>query len=183
MAWLGDLLRRARIRGLTEGKVQTGRTEATEHDAKDEVERWQDYGFAANPVDGQGLVINVAGHTIVLRMDRISERPQLAAHEVSVWHKEGHMVTLKAGRLVQVDCASLVVNASAGVTLNTPTVQATGALSVAAGATVGTTVSAGTSVAAPAMAASQSLKVAGKEMSQHTHSNVQNGPYTSGPPA
>lgn len=122
MSWLGNLLRRARLRGLVEGKVQRVRAEALDDDAKDEVERWQDYGFSAQPVDGQGLVINAGGHTIVLRMDRIAERPALAAYEVTVWHKEGHKVTLKAGRLVQVDCDELVVNASTRVALNTPQV-------------------------------------------------------------
>jgi len=121
MSWLGDLLRRARIRGLAEGKVQTVRTEATEHDAKDSVERWQDYGFAAHPVDGHGLVINWGGHTVVLRMDRLSERPQLDAYEVAVWHREGHMVKLKAGRLVHVTCADYLVEASNSYTVTSPT--------------------------------------------------------------
>ena len=121
MEWLANLLRRARLRGLVDGKVQTTRAESLDDQAHDDAERHQDYGFAGNPVDGQGLVMHVGGHTIVVRMDRIAERPQLAAYEVSVWHKEGHRVTLKAGRLVQVDCDHLVINASQDVTINTAT--------------------------------------------------------------
>lgn len=120
MDWLANLLRRARLRGLVDGKVQTVRAESLQDQAHDDAERHLDYGFTAHPVDGQGLVLHVGGHTIVLRMDRIAERPQLQPFEVSVWHKEGHRVTLKAGRLVQVDCDHLVVNASADVTINTP---------------------------------------------------------------
>ena len=90
----GIFLRRARIRNLKEGLVQSARIEALENDAKDDAERFQDYGFAANVVDGQGLVINAGGHTIVLRMDRLAERPQLPAFEVRVWHKEGHHVEI-----------------------------------------------------------------------------------------
>jgi phage baseplate assembly protein V len=171
MSWWGDLLRRARIRSVKEGKVQTARTEATENDAKDDAERWQDYGFAGNPGDGQGLVINAGGHTIVLRLDRIAERPQLAAYEVAVWHKEGHMVRLKAGRVVQVDCDQFVVNASAGVSFNTPTVNASGDIVAAL------------TVQAPTIDAATSLKVVGKEMSLHAHIGVQTGTGTSGPPA
>lgn len=126
MEWLANLIRRARLRGLVEGGVQKVRAEALEHDAKEAAERWQDYGFTANPVDGQGLVINVAGHTIVLRMDRLAERPQLAAYEVAVWHKEGHKVTLKAGGVVQVDGQELIVNASTRVVLNSPSVIVNG---------------------------------------------------------
>lgn len=120
MSWLGDLLRRARIRSLAEGPVQQARAESLENDAKDACERWQDYGFTAHPVDGQGLVINAGGHTIVLRMDRIAERPQLAAYEVAVWHKEGHFVKLKAGKVVELSCDSLIINAAVDVTINTP---------------------------------------------------------------
>lgn len=145
-AWLGAMLRRARLRGVREGQVQRARAEATELDAKDDCERFQDYGFAANPVDGQGLVLTVAGHTIVLRMDRLAERPQLAAHEVTVWHKDGHRVTLKAGQVVQVDCARLVVNASERVELNSPQVTTP-----------------------------TSLRVAGKELAGHTHISASPG--------
>lgn len=121
-------LRRARIRGLKEGLVQTVRVEALENDAKDNAERFQDYGMASNPVDGQGLVITVGGHTIVLRMDRLAERPRLAAYEVSVWHKEGHNVTLRAGKVVEANCDTFRVNAAVKVELNTPLVAASAAL-------------------------------------------------------
>jgi phage baseplate assembly protein V len=186
MGWMGDLLRRARIRGLVEGKVQRGRAEATEHDAKDDAERWQDYGFTAQPVDGQGLVLNWAGHTIVLRMDRIAERPQLAAYEVSVWHREGHRVTLKAGKVVQVDCDELVinaamrteinspsvtVNASSGVALNTPMVSASEGLDVGADAAIGGSATAATDVVG-----------GGISLKSHPHPNIRRGTETSDPP-
>ncbi|MDP9990876.1 phage gp45-like [Variovorax boronicumulans] len=115
-------IRRASFRGLVEALVQRVRGDAMEHDAKDNIERFQDYGFAANPVDGQGLKIDWQGHTIVLRMDRLAERPQLASHEVSVWHKEGHKITLKDGRLIEVECDRFVVNASESYEVNTKTV-------------------------------------------------------------
>lgn len=162
--WWNNLLRRARLRGLVDGKVQIARAEALDDDAKDDAERWQDYGFSAHPVEGQGLVINAGGHTIVLRMDRIAERPELQAYEVMVWHKEGHTVTLKAGRLVQVDCDELIVNASTRVVFNTPDVQAS------------------TKITAPTVNATSSLKVQGKEMHLHTHGGVDTGGGTSGPP-
>lgn len=158
-----QLLRRARLRGLTEGPVQRARAEVNEVDAKDDAERWQDYGFAAQPVSGEGLVMHVAGHTIVLRMDRLAERPELAQHEVCVWHKDGHRVTLKAGRLVQVDCTELVVNASAAVRLNTPLVQVSTRLTV------------------PTAQAATSLTIAGKELRDHVHGGVEPGAADTGP--
>lgn len=115
-------LRRASFRGLVESLVQRVRGDATEHDGKDGIERFQDYGFAGNPVAGQGLKIDWNGHTVVLRMDRLAERPQLASFEVSVWHKEGHKITLKDGRLIEVECDRFVVNASESYEVNTKTV-------------------------------------------------------------
>ncbi len=120
---LANLLRRARLRGGREGQVQTMRAESLENDAKDQAERWQDYGFAAQPVDGQGLVIHAGGHTIVLRVDRLAERPALEAYEVAVWHKEGHYVKLKAGRAIEMSGDSLVINMSQSVTINTQVME------------------------------------------------------------
>lgn len=115
------MLRRARLRSLKEGQVQTVRGEATENDVKDAVERFQDYGFAANPVEGQGLVINAGGHTIVVRMDRLAERPQLDSFEVRVWHKEGHHIALKDGKLIEVECDDFVLKATNSVKIETQT--------------------------------------------------------------
>lgn len=122
-ATLENLLRRARLRGGREGPVQTMRAESLENDAKDQAERWQDYGFSAHPVDGQGLVIHAGGHTIVLRVDRIAERPELAAYEVAVWHKEGHYVKLKDGRAIEMSGDSLVINMANSVTVNTQVME------------------------------------------------------------
>lgn len=166
-----NLMRWVRIRSLTEGKMQKGRVEGLPNDVRDDAQRPQDYGFAGNPVDGQGLRIEAGGHTVIIRMDRLAERPELAAYEVSVWHKEGHTVTLKEGRIVQMDCDQFVVNASTSVSFNTPTVSASG------------NISAVLKVQAATMDAATSLKVAGKEMSGHVHTNVQPGAGTSGPPA
>lgn len=152
---LENLLRRARLRGGKEGPVQTMRAESLENDAKDQAERWQDYGFAAQPVDGQGLVINAGGHTIVLRIDRLAERPGLAAYEVAVWHKEGHYVKLKAGRVIEMSGDSLVINMANSVTINA------GSMAVTSGA----------------------LTHNGKNVgSTHTHGGVRGGPdSTAGP--
>lgn len=186
---LDNLLRRARLRGLQEGPVQRARAESLESDAKDDAERFQDYGFSANPVEGQGLVINVAGHTIVLRMDRLAERPRMAAYEVVVWHKEGHRITLKAGGLVEVDCTRLVVNASGQIDLNTPTTNISGALNVAGNTTVGgsASVAGGTSVGGNLSVAGNSTSTgnvsgAGVSLAAHTHGGVQQGNSSTAPP-
>lgn len=186
MAGLGSLLRRARLRGLVEGLVQRVRSESLENDAKDDAERFQDYGLASHPQDGQGLVLNVGGHTIVLRMDRLAERPALEALEVAVWHAEGHMVKLKAGKVVHISCDHLVVDAAAGVVINSPTVTVNASDSI--------------TLATPMVTASDALDVggdghvtgtltsdvdvfaAGISQVGHTHPNIRRGTETSDPP-
>lgn len=160
-------LRRARIRGLKEGQVQRGRSEATENDVKDDAERFQDYGLAANPVDGQGLVLTVDGHTIIVRMDRLAERPQLAAYEVAVWHKEGHKITLKDGKLIQVDCDTYRVNAAVKVEYNTPLVTNSGSMT-----------NAGNMTAQGRVTGVAGVTAAGKALDGHTHPDITSGGNT-----
>lgn len=117
MSWLGGLLRRARLRGLKEDQVQMARAESLEDQAHDDAERHQDYGFAGHPVDGQGLVLHVDGHTVILRMDRLAERPRLAPYEVCVWHKEGHRITLKAGGKIVIEGSTLDIKMSGAVSI------------------------------------------------------------------
>lgn len=173
---LENLLRRARLRGGKEGPVQTMRAESLENDAKDQAERWQDYGFAAQPVDGQGLVINAGGHTIVLRVDRLAERPGLAAYEVAVWHKEGHFVKLKAGRVIEMSGDSLVINMANSVTINAPQVTVTAQA-------LGLNASQGISNIGDMAFNGGSITHNGKNIgSSHTHGGVRGGPDSSGGP-
>lgn len=153
------MLRWAQVRSLVEGLMQRGRAEGHAVEARDAAPRPQDYGFAGNPGEGQALYLEVNGQTVILRIDRLTKRPALAPLEVAVWHDEGHMVRLKAGRVVEVDCDVFRVNAATGVELNTPTVA------MSAAATVGTTLVAQTDV-----------QGGGKSLAGHRHSNVLNGP-------
>ncbi len=122
---------RAKLRGFVEGWLQRGSADIHANNAPSDAERWQDYGFAANAVDGEGLVLTIGGHTIVLRMDRSTERPKLAPLEVCLWHKEGHKVTMRAGKVVDVECAVLRVAATTRVEYTTPSFKLNGAEVVA----------------------------------------------------
>lgn len=166
MSWtaaLGDILRRARLRGLQEGQIQRARAEAFGDKAHDDAERFNDYGFKAHPVDGQGLILNVGGMTIVLRMDRLAESPELAAYEVAVWHKEGHMVRLMAGKRIEVQgCDQVVVNATGQVTINAPETVINGHLTVTDLSVLGDAL------------------ISGRDFIGHTHGGVRSGGDTSG---
>jgi phage gp45-like len=162
------IVRRVRVRGLAEGKVQKGQVDGHDNYSREGVERFQEYGFAANGGDGEGLVIEVDGHTILIAMDRLGDRPALGGGEVCMWHRAGHRVTLKDSGLVQVDCKRLVINAEEEVQFNTPMVKMDHKLEVAE------------SIKAPMVEGTDDVKFGGKSGIGHVHSNVQNGPGNSG---
>lgn len=168
MIW--NMLRRVRIRGLTEGLVQMASLVGFDADARDSAERFQDYGFSGNPVDGEGLRLEVGGHTIILRMDRLAERPHLAAYEVCVWHKEGHRVTLRAGQVVDVQCRQFNLVATQGVSIQTPTLALQGNQSITGNQAV-------TGVATAQTVVGQTdVKIGNASIKDHDHGNVANGP-------
>lgn len=75
-----------------------------------------------------------------------------------VWHKDGHRVTLRNGRVVDVECDQLNIVASAGVSIQTPTLTLTGDQLTTGTSTVQTDV-----------------VVAGASVKNHDHGNVANG--------
>lgn len=160
---LMNLLRRALFRSLKEGPVQTVRVEVFDINGRDAVERWQDYGFAGNPVDGQGLVIEAGGHTVVFRMDRLDGRPRLAPYEVAVWHKEGHKIVLQSGRKIRVECDDYEVVASKSVKMTTPKFSTSENMEVGGRADI-----------------AQGAKIDGIEFVEHNHDKVQTGNGQSG---
>ena len=162
---------RAMMSALREGPVQTVKVQVFDDMGRVQVERHQDYGFAAAPANGEGIVIECDGHMVVLRIDQVDGRPELQANEVSVWHRDGHKITLKAGRVIDVECDTYNVKtkqynvqATYSATIDTPTMTVTN------------------------MIQSQNLNVSGTsvidgiDIGAHTHGGVENGgDHTSGP--
>lgn len=159
---LMNVLRRAFMRGVTEGAVQEVSVNVFDTSARENVERWQDYGFAGNPGDGQGLVIEVGGHTVVLRLDRIDGRPQLKAAEVAVWHRDGHKVLLTDNGKVRIECTTFEVLAKDGVHIETPTLE-TSEMFLAKTAQI-----------------TEGAQIADRDFLGHQHDNVERGDEQSG---
>ncbi|MCW5300863.1 phage baseplate assembly protein V [Herbaspirillum lusitanum] len=127
------MMRRARMRGLVDSKVQKVRVDVFDNLSRETVERLQDYGFAAAPTEGEGLVISIGGHMMVLRMDQIGSRPPLTANEVAVWHKDGHNIKLTDGKKIVIKCDEYIIDtkkysvtAPDGISMDSPTLEATG---------------------------------------------------------
>lgn len=136
-----NLVRRARMSLQAMGLVHKYKINIYEGNAPDNVERHQNYGTASAPAQGEGLVIDIGGTVFVLAVDSIKDRPKLANWDVALWHKDGHSVHLKAGKVVDVNCTTFNLKAKT-VNFDAPTINTTGRI-VAAGDVTGAGVSLG----------------------------------------
>lgn len=95
-------------------------------EVRDNVERFQNYGFTSHPLPGaEAVAASVAGnrgHVVVIAVDDRRYRLRgLAAGEVAIYSDEGDKVVLKRGGVIEVTAATKL-------RLVTPLVECTGAL-------------------------------------------------------
>lgn len=186
-------------------RIPVAKTSGDSGQQRTRVPHWQNYGFAADAVEGEGLQIELGGFTLLLACDRPDDRPALAPFEVKVWHKEGHYISLDAGGKITAkgtDIEALAsgavtakanvvkVEASASATLKAPKVviDAPSTEFTGAGTFAGQVSAAGFSgpAGAPAsatggmnvtgtIAATVDVTAAGKSLKTHIHGGVQGG--------
>ena len=131
MAGINDLIQKAKMFFTSVSLIQKYKVNIFENRSSEESERHQDYGFASQPSEGEGLVIDAGGSVVVLRIDRLKERPTLANDEVAVWHKDGAKIHLKAARIIEIDCDVFALKASSGAHFDTPIITTSGNISAA----------------------------------------------------
>jgi len=117
-------------------KCQEAQISLLAGEAREKVERFQEYGYSSRPHPGaECAVVFVGGgrdHGIIVATeDRRYRVTALEAGEVAIYTDEGDRVHFKRGRVIEVttqtfrvNCQTFEVNASSGVALNTPTVAA-----------------------------------------------------------
>jgi phage baseplate assembly protein gpV len=103
--------------------------------------------------------------------------PSLSTSAVQLRNDAGDaFVQIAPSKNITVSTPAAVTVVAASVTLDAPTVTCTGSLAVTGAIT------SAVSVTAPAVVGSSTVTAAGKSLSTHTHSGVQTGTGTSGPP-
>lgn len=165
-------------------KLQRMQISALKGELRDDVNRYQNYGFTSHPRPGSAVVtVAVGGNrnhlAIVVADDPRARKKDLAEGEVAIYHHSGDYILLKNGGEIEVVSASKVtvispevtVTASTKVKLDTPTCEMTGNLTVQGDATVQGTVEG-------SVVRTQS----GKDLETHKHTGVQTGGGVSGPP-
>ncbi|GCL64308.1 phage baseplate assembly protein V [Pseudaquabacterium pictum] len=104
-------------------------------EVRDQVERFQNYGFTSHPLPGaEAVAASVAGnrdHVLVIAVDdRRYRLTALQQGEVAIYTDEGDKIVIKRGGTIEVTAATKVV-------LDTPLVQCTGDVTVAGTVTAG----------------------------------------------
>jgi phage baseplate assembly protein V len=105
-------------------------------EVRDNVERLQQYGISAVPLDGADvLVVCVGGnrdHPVIIGVDDRRHRPTgLQPGDVCIYsYQTGHKILLKADRKIEIECDEISIKADTKITLEAPLVQVTGALDV-----------------------------------------------------
>lgn len=121
---------RAILRGVDDTrKLQSLQVELLAGEVRDDVERFQDYGFTSHPHPGaECIAVAVGGsrdHVVVIKADDRRYRVKgLQPGEVAIYTDEGDIVIFKRGGVIE-------FTASAKVVMNTPLVEISGDLVVA----------------------------------------------------
>lgn len=105
-------------------------------EVRDQVERFQEYGFTSNPFAGaEGVMVSVGGnhdHGIVIAVDDRRYRLQgLSGGEVALYDDQGQKVHLtREGIVIDGAGKPLMITNTPEVTLDTPVAHLTGSLQV-----------------------------------------------------
>lgn len=112
-------------------KRQFTQITALNGEVKNNVERIQNYGVTSHPPkQSQVLFVCMGGnrdHPVVLAAEDLASRPKdLKEGEVCIYTDEGDKITLSRGRKIDIETATLTINASSKVRVETPEFEVTG---------------------------------------------------------
>ncbi|MBN8486366.1 MAG: phage baseplate assembly protein V [Burkholderiales bacterium] len=144
--------------------IQSVQVEALAGELRDQVERFQEYGFTSVPLPGaEAAAIAVGGsrdHLVVVAVDDRRYRPTgLLPGEVAIYTNEGVLIRLKQG-------GQVLVQAATKVRIECPLVELTGDLHVAG-----------------QVVAQGDVFGQGTSLHTHVHGGVQSGSSNTGEPA
>jgi phage baseplate assembly protein V len=186
---------RGRIKiGDDSGQVQKQQIQLSGTEIRDNTPRVGEYGFASMPLAGcHGIVLFVAGDrsngVIIGTNDQIHRLKNLLPGEVAIYDDQGQSVYLtRAGIVVNGGGLPIKVTNTPSITLDSPLVHSTGAMTVDGlftannGITGYNTSGTATATLNLPVVANQPVTVQGTNVHTHVHSGVQVGSGNTGAP-
>lgn len=116
--------------------IQSAQVSGLAGEVIQDVEHIQQFGFTSHPPAGTEAIIlplgGASSHAIVIGTEHSSYRIQaLDSGEVAIYNQSGASITLKNGKIIEIDCEQLNIQAAAGVRIDTPNVQCSQQLTAA----------------------------------------------------
>lgn len=113
------------------GKLQQLQIRMLAGEVKDAVEHLEPYGFTSNPHPGaEGVAMFPGGDrshgVVVVIADRRFRLQGLKAGEVALFTDEGDKIHFERGRKITMETATLTINASTAVDINSPSFKHNG---------------------------------------------------------
>lgn len=117
----------------TDQAVQQVQVSGLADETLQDIEQFQQFGFTSHaPNDTEVIVLPLGGsttHAMVIAGEHGSFRlKNLQSGEVAVYDASGSRVVLKQGRLIEIDCDNLVINAAQKVQINSPLTETSAVL-------------------------------------------------------
>lgn len=108
--------------------IQTAQVAGLADETLQDVEHIQQFGFTSNPPAGtEAIIIPLGGtstHGIIVATENGNYRiKSLASGEVAVYNQSGASITLKNGKIIDIECDTLNINAITSVNITTPAVN------------------------------------------------------------
>lgn len=115
------------------GGVQRIQVEGLDGEVAQDLEHAENFGFTSHPPEGSDCVIVPLGgktsHGIIVTTTNGTYRVTgLADGETAVYNAAGAKIILKKGRIIEIDCDSLNINAPSGVNINSAKVECSAVL-------------------------------------------------------
>lgn len=117
------------------GDIQKVQVSALADETLQDVELMQHFGLTSVPPAGtEAVILPIGGrttHGIVIATEHGAFRVKgLKSGEVAIYDQSGSTIILKSGKVVEINCDKLIINASQKIELKTPLVETSQALTV-----------------------------------------------------
>jgi len=163
-------------------KLQLLQVEVLSGETRDQVERFQEYGYTSCPLPGaEAVALSIdanRNHMVAIKVDdRRYRKTNLKPGEVAMYTDEGDYILMKRGRIIEVNSGAHVKVIAPQCTIDAASTHITGTLQIDGAITCGSTVA-----AIGQINSTTGVSANGIELGTHVHGGVTTGTANTGVP-